>query len=183
MGHRSPAVRHGGRVNPSFRVISRVCPGIGFRVGIHPGGAQGAAGMPCRGKPPHGFTLIELMITVAVIAILAAIAIPNYSRYVVRSHRAAIESFMLEVSGAQERYLVDNRAYAANLGALGMSVPAAQAARYDVAVAPNAALPPGYSVVATPKGSQLTADSACGTLTLTSAGAKSASGSGTDCWN
>lgn len=173
MGHRSPAVRHGGRVNPSFRVIGEV----------------GATGNPCRGwrlrgaRAAHGFTLIEVMITVAVIAILAAVAIPNYSRYVVRSHRASIESFMLEVSGAQERYLVDNRAYAANLGTLGMSVPAAQATRYDVAVAPNAALPPGYSIVATPKGSQLAGDAACGSLTLTSAGAKSASGSGTDCWN
>jgi type IV pilus assembly protein PilE len=138
--------------------------------------------MPCRGKPPHGFTLIELMITVAIIAILAAVAIPNYSRYVVRSNRAAIESFMLEVSGAQERYLVDNRAYAASLGALGMSVPASLSTRYDVTVTPNAALPPGYSIVATPKGSQLS-DTGCGTLTLTSSGAKSASGAGTDCWN
>ncbi|MGH8786581.1 MAG: type IV pilin protein [Cupriavidus necator] len=173
MGHRSPAVRHGGRVNPSFRVIGEV----------------GATGNPCRGwrlrgaRATHGFTLIEVMITVAVIAILAAVAIPNYSRHVVRSHRAAIESFMLEVSGAQERYLVDNRAYAANLGTLGMSVPAAQATRYDVAVTPNAALPPGYSIVATPKGSQVAGDADCGSLTLTSAGAKSASGSGTDCWN
>ena len=182
MGHRSPAVRHGGRVNPPFRVIFRVIPGVGSNVGIQPGGVQGAAGMSCRGGPPHGFTLIEVMITVAIIAILAAVAIPNYSRYVVRSNRAAIESFMLEVSGAQERYLVDNRAYAANLGALGMSVPASLATRYDVTVTPNAALPPGYSIVATPKGSQLS-DTGCGTLTLTSTGAKSASGAGTDCWN
>ncbi|WP_376790627.1 type IV pilin protein [Cupriavidus sp. Agwp_2] len=139
--------------------------------------------MPGRGACARGFTLVELMIAVAIIAILAAVAIPNYSRHVVRSHRAAIESFMLEVSGAQERFLVDNRAYAANLGALGMSVPSAQSTRYDVTVTPTAALPPGYSIVATPKGSQLSADTGCGTLTLTSAGAKSASGGGTDCWN
>jgi len=62
-------------------------------------------------------------------------------------------------------------------------VPSAQSTRYDVTVTPNAALPPGYSIVATPKGSQLSADTGCGTLTLTSAGAKSASGAGTDCWN
>ncbi|MNT78561.1 hypothetical protein D3C72_2178080 [compost metagenome] len=89
---------------------------------------------------------------------------------------------MLEVSGAQERFLVDNRAYAANLGALGMSVPAGLDTRYDVTVTPSAVLPPGYSIVATPKGSQL-ADTDCGTLTLTSAGAKTASGASTTCWN
>lgn len=172
MGHRSPAVRHGGSVRPPFRVKGQIGSGT-----------DTAGAMPGRGASARGFTLIELMIAVVVIGILAAIAIPNYSRHVVRSHRAAIESFMLEVSGAQERFLLDNRAYAANLGALGMSVPAAQATRYDITVTPNAALPPGYSIVAAPKGSQLSADAGCGMLTLTSAGAKSASGSATDCWN
>ncbi|MBP0627376.1 MULTISPECIES: type IV pilin protein [unclassified Cupriavidus] len=172
MGHRSPAVRHGGQVTPPFRVKGQIGAGT-----------DTAGAMPGRGAPARGFTLVEVMIAVAIIAILAAIAIPNYSRYVVRSHRAAIESFMLEVSGAQERFLVDNRAYAASLGALGMSVPAAQSTRYNVTVTPNGALPPGYSIVATPTGSQLSADTGCGTLTLTSAGARSASGGGTDCWN
>lgn len=182
MGHRSPAVRHGGMVNSPFRVKGQITSGVGGGVRFRTDWAQGAHGMSCRGGPPRGFTLIEVMITVVVIAILAAVAIPNYSRYVVRSNRAAIESFMLEVSGAQERYLVDNRAYAANLGALGMTVPAGLDTRYDVTVTPNAVLPPGYSIVATPKGSQL-ADTDCGTLTLTSAGAKTASGASTNCWN
>ncbi|WP_354685730.1 type IV pilin protein [Cupriavidus necator] len=182
MGHRSPAVRHGGIVNLPFRVKHQTASGGASRIGFRTDRAKGAGGKPCRGRPARGFTLIEVMITVVIIAILAAIAIPNYSRHVVRSNRAAIESFMLEVSSAQERYLVDNRAYAANLGALGMTVPAGLATRYDVTVTPNAAPPPGYSIVATPRGSQV-ADTDCGTLTLTSAGAKTASGASTTCWN
>ncbi|KWR90097.1 pilus assembly protein PilE [Cupriavidus sp. IDO] len=124
------------------------------------------------------------MITVAIIAILASVAIPSYTRYVLRSNRAAAEAFMLEVSGAQERYLVDNRAYAPDMATLGYTtVPSSVGSHYGVTTAIVAGPPAGYNIKATPTGSQLSGDTACGTLTLTNAGVKSASGSGTNCWN
>ncbi len=132
-----------------------------------------------------GFTLIELMITVAVMALLAAIAYPSYVRYTSRANRSAVESFMLEVSSRQERYLVDTRSYAPDLGALSMTTPNSVSPHYNVSITNVTTNPPGYQVDAVPIGSQLSDDAACGTLSLSSTGAKAASGAGGEavCWN
>src|SRR5437762_1440926 len=79
---------------------------------------------PGTGRAARGFTLGELMVTVAIVGILAAVAYPSYVRYGVRANRSAAESFMLEVSSRQERYLVDARQYAPDLATLGIAVPA-----------------------------------------------------------
>lgn len=128
-----------------------------------------------------GFTLIELMIVVAIVAILAAIAIPSYRRYVLHGNREAAESLMLEIASAQERYLVDNRAYAPDTATLGYSSsvqPPAVSANYDLSLATVAGPPPSYVITAVPKGSQV-ADTLCGTLKLSGDGTKSPSA---DCW-
>jgi len=132
----------------------------------------------------RGFTLIELMITVAVIAILAAIAVPSYYQYTLRSNRSAAESFMQEVAGAQERYMVDSRQFAGNLSTLGYSVPNTVDSNYTVVMVATAAsasggTPPDYTITATPKGSQVR-DTGCGTLTLKGDGTKLPSA--TNCW-
>ncbi len=130
-----------------------------------------------------GFTLIELMITVAIVAILAAIALPSYTRYIVRSNRAAAQGYMLEVSGLQQRYLLDARAYAADLATLNTTAPANVAPNYAVATAPNPpASAPGFTVTATPINAQLTRDTECKTLSVDQAGTKTASGTGSRCW-
>ncbi len=132
-----------------------------------------------------GFTLIELMITVAVMGVLAAIAYPSYMRYVARGNRSAAQSFMLEVTSRQERYLLDGRQYAPDLPTLGMTVPDTVSPNYTVSITNVTAAPPGYVVQAAPIGGQASNDANCGTLTIDGTGAKAASGPGgvANCWN
>ena len=135
-----------------------------------------------RRRAVDGFTLVELMIVVAVIAILAAVAIPSYFRYVLRANRVAAENVMLDMSSAQERYMIDSRQYTTSNTQLGYaSLPDTVSPNYTIAVATSAGPPPAYTITATPIGSQ-TRDTDCGTLKLGSNGSKSASGTSTTCW-
>ena len=135
-------------------------------------------------KRLRGFTLIEVMIVVAILAIIAAVAYPSYRSYIIRANRSAAQSFMLEVAARQERYMLDQRAYAANMTALGMTVPTNVSTNYTIATAQVAGPPPGYTVTATPIGKQLAEDTECGTLTIDNANTKTENGSGTvaTCW-
>lgn len=131
-------------------------------------------------KIDRGFTLIELMITVAIIGILAAISYPSYVNYVLRANRSAAQSFMMEVAGRQERYLLDARVYG-DLAALGMNtVPTSVTKNYGVTATPSAGPPPSYSITATaiPGSAQATKDSACTPLTIDQTGNKLPAG----CW-
>ena len=58
-----------------------------------------------------GFTLIELMIVVAIIGVLSAIAIPSYSKYLIRGKRAEARNALLHIAASQERYYSDNNQY------------------------------------------------------------------------
>jgi type IV pilus assembly protein PilE len=131
-----------------------------------------------------GFTLIELMVVVAVVAILGAVAYPSYRNYIVRGNRSAAQSFMLEVASKQERYMLDARTYAADMATLGMAVPSNVSSNYTVTTAPVVGPPPGYTVTAVPTGRQATEDAQCGTLGVDAAMNKTASGSGglSFCW-
>ncbi len=134
-----------------------------------------------------GFTLIELMVVVAVIAILGTIAVNSYRGNVVRANRAAAVGFVLEVANAQERYFLDNRSYAIDSGStsaiedtLGMAIPDEVADNYTLTVTDPAGSVQ-YLISAAPKGAQASSDSACGTLTLNNQGAKTDAG-GDRCW-
>lgn len=126
--------------------------------------------------------MIELMITVVVIAILAAIAYANYSQYVTRSRRAAATGCLLETAQFMERY------YTANLTYVGAPNPPAQcvpetAQFYGLSLGGVGAK--AYTLTATPTGSQLTRDTLCGALTLNAQGVRGEGGSATaitDCW-
>lgn len=133
-------------------------------------------------KAERGFTLIELMVVVAIIGIIAAVGYPAYTDYIVRSHRAAAQSLMQVMISKQEEHRLNARNYTTDIVRLGLGVPGDVAARYDFELAVDAGPPMTNSVVATPKTGQAEADAECGTLTLSSTGEKSQSGSGTDCW-
>lgn len=84
----------------------------------------------------NGFTLIELMITVAIIAILASIAYPSYQQYIIRSKRSAAQAQMMDIANRQQQFLLANRSYATKdaLTASGYALPAEVAANYGYTI-------------------------------------------------
>lgn len=124
----------------------------------------------------RGFTLIELMIVVVIAGILAAIGIPSYRSYVVKSNRAAAESFMLSIANKQEQYMLDARSYSQTLGTggLGLTTPTDVARNYSISIAATnpAGAPATYSITATPKAVQN--DTQCGVVALDQTAAKGA---------
>ncbi len=134
----------------------------------------------------QGFTLIELMIVVAIVAILAAVAIPSYQQHVVKSNRSATQSFMLTVANREEQLMLDMRSYGAvevnahfpnkptdTSPGLNMNVPSEVSKFYNVSVAINAVgAPPTYTITADATSTQLSSDDSCKKLTLDQTGAK-----------
>jgi type IV pilus assembly protein PilE len=131
-------------------------------------------------RKTRGFTLIELMIVVALLAILIAIGYPSYRDQVMKSRRAEGMGELLELADRMERYYSGNGTYnGATLGPDDDDVYETATEKGNYTLGITSATTTLFTITATPVAPQ--DKDKCGTFTLTSSGQKSASG-GNDCW-
>jgi type IV pilus assembly protein PilE len=142
-----------------------------------------------RSTTHSGFTLIELMIVVAIVGILAAIAYPSYASYVLRSHRVDAQGVLLEAAQYMERHFTLNNTYLlanGNNNSLPSSLTGRVSARYEVDIEdPQSAT--SYILYAKPKSGTSQANEACQTLRIWSTGLKTSGDADADsdsksCW-
>lgn len=130
-----------------------------------------------------GFSLIELMIVVAIVAILAAIAYPSYQKQVRDTHRADAKAGLTELAQFMERYYTANGRYV-DSGGNAPTLPFTQTPKdgsskfYNLSL--STATATAYTLQAVPINSQASDD--CGTLTLSHIGQKGAGATVSECW-
>lgn len=144
-----------------------------------------------RAYKARGFTLIELMTVVAVVALLSTIAVSSYSNYVLRTNRTEGRMALLAIQAAQEKYFLQNNAYAQDIATVvaappgGLGINTLDAAgvtangNYTISfVGPTANT---YTLQAVAKGHQTNDTAACLTFTITEQGIHTPADS-SGCW-
>ena len=141
----------------------------------------------------HGVTLLELMIVVAIVAIISAFAFPSYMQYVVNTKRTVATSALLQIADRQQQFFMDNKQFTNDLTNLGFAAnPLVLAddgndtaagdadAVYSISLSNVAATT--YTITAAPLHGQASRDTYCANLTLDQSGARGNSAGGGDCW-
>ncbi|MCF6438269.1 type IV pilin protein [Pseudoalteromonas luteoviolacea] len=127
-----------------------------------------------------GFTLIELVIVVAIVGILATLAYPNYSSYIKRGARTDAMTILLDAANKQEQYFVDNREYASKLEDIGVPT-TSENGYFNISVSVSSG---GYTLTATAAGGPVQGDLECSSLSVNNLGIKTVTGtaSADTCW-
>ena len=142
----------------------------------------------------QGFTLMELIITMVIIGVLTAIAVPSYTAYITRSNRSAARNALLEGAVWMERWRTQTGVYGSTQATPTVAPPtfpftqvppAPATAKYTIAPPTIAALGIGYTIIATPVG--VMAGDVCGNLSVNETGQRlftAGPGASQDiCWN
>lgn len=138
----------------------------------------------------RGFTLIEIMITVAIVAIISAVALPSYRSYVDRSKRADARAQLLQAAQFMQRFYAANDQYANDRSGNGVSDQMPSNLKRAPADGPQAyaltveATTTAYTLTMAPLTGGALAGDACGSFTLTSTGVRGVTGTKTrdECW-
>ena len=128
---------------------------------------------PQRGGPGRchrGFSLIELVVAMAVVGILAAISYSGYTAQMKKSRRSEAETTLMDIAQRQQQYLLDARSYAPDVATLNVTVPAAVSSFYTITIVAPAGPPPTFTATATPIAGSVQAGDY--TLTSDNSGAK-----------
>lgn len=138
-----------------------------------------------------GFTLMELMVVIAIVGVLAATAFPSYNNYIIKSKRAVARGVVMDLVNRQEQYFANNKSYSSALSGLGglpdpyyingSGEQVSSNGVYQITVEVSGSAPYfAYTLKAAPVSGSTQASDACGTLSLTSEGLRSADTS--NCW-
>jgi type IV pilus assembly protein PilE len=134
---------------------------------------------------PTGFTLIELMITVALLAIITMISVTSYRQYMLRANRTDASAILLRIAAAQEKWYLNNNQYSDDPVADLRIGATSERGYYSVTIIRNADPAIGYTAIATPAdGSRQSTDTDCQQLSINETGQRASTPAGIDvCWH